>query len=629
MSFILAALFLATIPAMAAPSQASDEDKREIMKIIADGMAARAEYAQWVSKEEKLRKTALAYPRDLIAQEAWKEAEENRKEQKQLMEKNLNGALDMTARAYHFKPFNATKKDGKIKSGPFKDDDKQIKWKAEYADNNAHFFKADGPDRPHYLSIRDNMEGSKLGLTLDNGATFIRLGAFEKAQLYDDPGILGSILYHETLHYRKLTTGSGWSTKEQEELSAYAEELRQVSVFGLDKLPPNEDGKTEIDKIKDARDSFQRTADKAKKDPTASIPAHTTSSAEESNKEGFEFVDKVNLITEQERNKVTGYLLTARREKAEQSRQELYLYQIGSIAKRLCDGASPVAQKEFDELPSIGDGMSFRRQHCDSPLADLDGSDCRESIFYSLCLATDPSKRPGVDSLRDAAQDYNRKRYLSMSNQLARRACTDYNSVTQAQLDGLPRFKPDTWFYMRCGDGLADPDGPSCEDGLSEALCESAGDTLSLSVALVRSKVTELNRPKMDLPLLTPKGASFQLAAVAGKACSSAGPVTNADLEPLYRWFPEHKLDSDESAAAGNGLDGCSRSLYATLLGLANKWISGKIDPDWINAVAAQARGREQPSYSPPADVDRGGRERPYSGPCGNGGSCCRWKRGC
>ena len=152
-------------------------------------------------------------------------------------------------------------------------------WKPKFYDNNAGFKRVeDKYGFYHYLRFDQVVAATpgkelyvQVAQTIDNGEVAVRYEGFKIAAAIGNPRYLASQVYHESVHYARLTS-TGWGDgplawAEDEEAIAYEEELKKADDFHLTR--------DEKQAIKELRDE----AKVAKRE----TPAYTTPSKSDYN----------------------------------------------------------------------------------------------------------------------------------------------------------------------------------------------------------------------------------------------------------------------------------------------------------------------------------------------------------
>ncbi|MBI5211250.1 MAG: hypothetical protein HY927_14855 [Elusimicrobia bacterium] len=288
----------------------------------------------------------------------------------------FNRALVRIADAYHFKP------EGEIyiNTGPLAG--RKVPWRAKYVDDNAQIRKIEKPGGgDHYTqhppqNIRRDM--TSFGYTDDDGEIAIRLEAFELAA--KNPSILGSILYHETVHYEKMTSkdpptpeqkARPWPRKVDLERVAYEEERKQAKVF---RLP-----KAQADELESNYQIVVREAAKAKPiDALAGSPFSPIDQKTQSRyKEWYEAVERVREELKEEKRKLEEDI--KRDEESKEERQR-HLEDLRGLAAAMC--------KDPDNVPASALAIPARYESAFYDQAALDAfgaASCEtEGFIYVL-----------------------------------------------------------------------------------------------------------------------------------------------------------------------------------------------------------------------------------------------------
>lgn len=96
----------------------------------------------------------------------------------------------------------------------------------------------EGTDRrEHYNGHDPKVDGDSAAETLQDGKILIYPAVLEKVLEQGHPRLLAAALHHEAIHFKRLTSGSGWTTRENEEALAYDASIQAADDF---ELRPNE-----------------------------------------------------------------------------------------------------------------------------------------------------------------------------------------------------------------------------------------------------------------------------------------------------------------------------------------------------------------------------------------------------
>ncbi len=158
-------------------------------------------------------------------------------------------ALELTEKLYHIAPAA----NQLVIAKPY---DPKLEWMAgltakwnpqvtESGPGTVLAFKIDGADgNDHYGGLKDMDPGAKDGrdgLTLPDGRVLILAGTFDIALKDNNPGILASVLYHESIHFDHLSrpprdgigVNRSWGSIAEEERDAYEKQASTAIIFGL------------------------------------------------------------------------------------------------------------------------------------------------------------------------------------------------------------------------------------------------------------------------------------------------------------------------------------------------------------------------------------------------------------
>jgi hypothetical protein len=221
LALILASIVSAqTDPTFPDPEKTRGEQKR-ILALIQAGMdARRREVSEWDgyklhSQAGNGEEAERSLKRALIA-----ERTKNAK---------LSEAIRATRVLFNVEPTNAKRR---VQSGPFQGAD--VAFRPEFYDRDRQFRKVRGPDGAvHYYGAYFDDKPDLAGVTWPDGKVIVLPRVFEDALADGNPGVLGTLLYHEANHFNELMTYKGWDTIQAGEVRSYDKQLDRAGMFRL------------------------------------------------------------------------------------------------------------------------------------------------------------------------------------------------------------------------------------------------------------------------------------------------------------------------------------------------------------------------------------------------------------
>jgi len=279
-SLFLAVCLLSAHPAFAALCSEAPRhepctpDRGENTETVKKWILGRIMAAQELTpKVEKLKAEYVAATQSTADKEKLFAAYEPYYAQKMAQNHLYKVALDKTAELYHVSP----DEEKKTVANPYDPalewmSGLQAKWDPQVTDSGPGLkfaFKIAARDRDHYGGSTDMNPSSESGLdgmTLPDGRVFILAGVFDIVLKSDNgkdkgnPGVLASVLYHESQHFNHLSrparNGSAvnrsWASVEEEERDAYEAQAAAEKIFEL--------SKRDSDRINALRDYYIRAA---------------------------------------------------------------------------------------------------------------------------------------------------------------------------------------------------------------------------------------------------------------------------------------------------------------------------------------------------------------------------------
>lgn len=234
-------LCMASAPAVAAPcppdfsSRKSPctptaADKAVVLKGIEDARQAVIEARQAAASAKSMLDGAEQFS-DFL--EDWHSAKERAKLKQIAAQEAAGSAIQLTIKTYGLTSLFA---EAEIRSGPYSSS--KATPSPLLSDNRDTYYTSLGTDgREHFNGIAYDPSNTTGGYTLQDGQVVIMSQVFEIASDMGDPRLLASTLHHEGIHFRQLTSGRGWTTKEEVEGEAYNESIQTADIF---ELLPNE-----------------------------------------------------------------------------------------------------------------------------------------------------------------------------------------------------------------------------------------------------------------------------------------------------------------------------------------------------------------------------------------------------
>ncbi|MBI4679227.1 MAG: hypothetical protein HY748_16755 [Elusimicrobia bacterium] len=518
---------------------------------------------------------------------------------------HLSRALELTAEAYHFKPEGEVY----VNTGPLAG--KKVAWRAKYVDDNAHIREIEKPGGGYHYSQRPpqniNPDFTSLGYTDDYGEIAIRLEAFKLAA--KNPAILGSILYHEGVHFEKMTSkeppteaekARPWPRKVDMELAAYEAERKQAKVFNLPKA--------QATKLERNYQFVVGEAAKAKPiDALAGSPFSPVDKDTQGRyKEWYEIIERGREEIKQEKQKLA--------ESVKEDDISRIRWEVLSIALDACDNPGSMTEERLAVLRDFPPQMFGE---AGGSLAEntpeKDRHTCAFKTQLEMYLKLGQGQRLDAGWIKSIRQRYEekRKRHLDDLLVLAMEMCRDPDKVPESVLQGLAKY--DSRFYA--GTSRV-PDGPFLP-------CHGEGyryilDRLARSEPVDRDRMIRLLLFHGGTPPTPPMPAAGYLRTIALHACQSPGSINEKDhIVYLDEWhFPNRRLTYRSYWA--EGLTGCAVELYWKLIEYNDAWTYGQtLNPAWLNAEGARLKekhSKPQPSPGQPVGGDGNGGREPAGG---------------
>lgn len=233
-------LWLAACPATAepcikpigerfSPCTPSQKEKDDIVAAVKKARAIRIEVIEDAANARGMMQGAESYPTDLDMLEGWARARRIAEAKAKAANDEAQAAIQLTIKMYGLSGLYSH---GEIANGPHKSS--RVMPAPFVIENGSRYFASTGIDgKTHYTGFPKDDTGGVGGYTLPDGQIFIVSKVFEIVEAHGDPRILAVNLHHEGVHFQNLTSGRGWSTKEEEEASAYDADIKLGDVFEL------------------------------------------------------------------------------------------------------------------------------------------------------------------------------------------------------------------------------------------------------------------------------------------------------------------------------------------------------------------------------------------------------------
>lgn len=216
------------------PCTPSNYEKQRLVGLVRAALNAQTD-ADAATAEEKERRQ-MALPRDAAFEtlEAWELAYEEEIDSARRAKEAMTEAFTATIKTYGFwNLYNVL--DG-ITSGPYKGMGTMPR--PRFQKNEEVFFMMEGTDRrEHYNGHDPKVDGDSAAETLQDGKILIYPAVLEIVLEQGNPRLLALALHHEAVHFQRLTSGSGWTTRQNEEALAYDADIQVADLF---ELRPNE-----------------------------------------------------------------------------------------------------------------------------------------------------------------------------------------------------------------------------------------------------------------------------------------------------------------------------------------------------------------------------------------------------
>ncbi len=283
-------------------------------------------------------------------------------------------------------------------------------------------------------------------------------------------------------------------------------------------------------------------------------------------------------------------------------------------------------------LPPVAPPDIFEAKvHTNAELADISGLVARARAQADIA-SREREKREAI--VRTAAEKSARRDHDEQLKKtigvLALRSCANPGSVTQAELDGLPRPYDENFFYGKLPSGLEGADGTGYCTEPYFYMGRSTGDRLDAEeLRILSTSMAPANAPIPERPIdarplqpVLPVRVVAQipfntvflgLKAFAVKACGTTNlvPVDKALTAPSRPFFFLKGVDDPITDNLASGLGYCEESLFRRLIDKIRNGHGGEITAQWVHDEAA--------SYRSAAGAPSG-----YSRPQSDGGDPCR-----
>jgi hypothetical protein len=194
---------------------------------------------------------------------------------------------------------------------------------------------------------------------------------------------------------------------------------------------------------------------------------------------------------------------------------------------------------------------------------------------------------------------------------LAQRSCANPGSVTQAELDGIP--KP----YGNDFKGTL-PQGPDCSSFVYASLC-NGGDAEEIRRLSSPTPMPVSAQPLPDPAVATPLNIRTPFSTVlpglrnhAVNACNSSGevPIDSNLTNPSNPFSFWKEMDDKAANKLAAGLGNCEGRLFRELIRVIREGYGNRISSGWVKETVAEYRPRPNPpsgNTSRPPREDAGG----------------------
>lgn len=220
----------------------------------------------------------------------------------------------------------------------------------------------------------------------------------------------------------------------------------------------------------------------------------------------------------------------------------------------------------------------------------------------------------------EIAQRDHDERLRRLLRELTRRSCQNPGSVTQSELDGIP--KPHLKDFIEHGEFPAESGG--CASKVYFAIARDEVNAKELRRMSEMNEPVNPNQPREPAtvrPNPVPQFSAVfpRLSELAVAACLSPGQAAIDTFLYSNYDFSHTGYDRDAATNIESRLEGCPQQLFRALLNTIKAGEGWKIDRQWIlNTVAAFSSG---PGTTPGDSNPPVGVTPPYSDPCRDNGN--------
>lgn len=218
-----------SIESRVSPCTPSQQEKDDIVAAVKKARAARIEVLEEAAGARSMMQGAESYPHSLDMLEGWAATRRSAEAKAHAANDEAQAVIQLTIKTYGLSGLYSH---GEIASGPHISSG--VTPTPFVIENGSRYFASTGTDgKTHYAGFPKDLTGGVGGYTLPDGQIFIVSRVLDIVEAHDDPRILAVSLHHEGVHFRNLSSGLGWSTKEEEEASAYDADISMSDVFQL------------------------------------------------------------------------------------------------------------------------------------------------------------------------------------------------------------------------------------------------------------------------------------------------------------------------------------------------------------------------------------------------------------